>query len=158
MGTISYIDDNFQLVDCFRNRDYKNLGETIKNNKKDLTIYQDYDDSMFGCKIIKNQPLSDLFGDEYYVIRLACSNVDTLHNNKQLEIMVSAFSKLREFIDTQRGYYNLRLPTHIVDVIKAYNATITNGIFCGGTVEEMIYGKQVDIELKEGLKVFFWKF
>lgn len=155
MAVVSFVDDNFQLADAFLKRDYTELSSKIQENSRELTVCQQYDDVILGAKITKNNPLSEQFQDEFFVVRFQFSNIDTLHNEKQYENMLKMFGKLKEKMDGCHGYYNMRIPSHIVDAVKAYNQVFHEGIFCGGTVEEVIAKKQVEITPKEGLQVFF---
>lgn len=155
MSFISFIDDNFRLADSFLKRNYEELGKEIKQKKQELTICRQQDDLLAGCSITKNIPLTELFGDMFYVVRFSCANVNTLHDPKQLVLFMELFEDLNAIMNEKKGYYNLRVPSHIVDIVKAYNVTISNGMFCGGTVEEVIAGKKADSVLQKGLKIFF---
>ena len=42
-----------------------------------------------------------------------------------------------------------------MDVLKGFNKHLTGGIFCGGTVEQVVSGKEVEIPEREGIRVFF---
>lgn len=59
-----------------------------------------------------------------------------------------------EEISRKKGYYNLKLPTNIVDLIRAYNRLNQTFIFCGGTVEQYVYNTKVSDSNKSGLNVF----
>lgn len=99
---------------------------------------------MFGFHITRNQNVSQIYGMDCYVVRFIFSGVSQLHDSRQEQILCQLLTKLENYINTHKGYYNLRIPTHIVDLIKALNVTFINPIFCGGTVEELIHGKYVD--------------
>lgn len=99
---------------------------------------------MFGFHITRNQNVSKIYGMDCYVVKFVFSDVSQLHDSRQEQILCQLLKKLEHWINTHKGYYNLRIPTHIVDLIKALNATFMNPIFCGGTVEELIHGKYVD--------------
>ena len=142
---VSFIDDNFTLAEGFLKRDYTEIGNNIRKEKEKLTIYEEIDDLLVGCMVTKNIPLSNFL----------CANVDTMHNEKQMNCIIELLKKLKERMEKNKGYYNFRIPSHIVDIIKAYNVVFQGGIFCGGTVEEIISGKSVSNQLKDGLKVFF---
>ncbi len=152
---VSFIDDNFTLAEGFLKRDYTEIGNNIRKEKENLTIYEEIDDLLVGCMVTKNIPLSNLYKGEFYVVRFLCANVDTMHNEKQMNCIIELLKKLKERMEKNKGYYNFRIPSHIVDIIKAYNVVFQGGIFCGGTVEEIISGKSVSNQLKDGLKVFF---
>lgn len=155
MAKVSFIDDNFRLADSFIKRDYSDLAKEIENGKDELSYYQKQEELLAGYQIAKNIPLSELFQESYYVIRFVFANIDTMHDRKQEKCLKEVFESLKKHMETQKGYYNLRIPSHIVDAVKAYNYVLKEGYFCGGTVEELMTGKKVEHKLKEGLSVFF---
>ena len=110
---------------------------------------------LYGFHITTNSPLTELFKRPFYVVRFTFANVNTMHNAKQEVCMIELLKKLKEKIQQQKGYYNFRIPSHIVDLVKGYNEVFKEGYFCGGTVEEVISGKIVENKLKDGLRVFF---
>lgn len=113
------------------------------------------DGEVFGFHITKNQNVSQIYGMDCYVVRFVFSGISKMHDSRQEQILCQLLSKLKNHIDSCKGYYNLRIPTHIVDLIKAMNVTFMNPIFCGGTVEEMVYGKPVDTCNANNLKIEF---
>ena len=155
MGKVCFVDDNFRLSKCFVNRNYVELADKIEQEKESLTFYQEAGELIAGYHITKNEPLSILFQRTFYVVRFVFKDVDTMHDAEQEKCMTELFMVLKSHIETEKGYYNLRLPSHIVDAVKAYNAIFKEGYFCGGTVEELIHGKKVEYQLKGGIKVFF---
>ncbi len=57
-----------------------------------------------------------------------------------------------------KGYFNLRIPSHILDLIRAYNGCFMDceAYFCGGTVEEVQTRKADKEYLKHPeIKLFF---
>lgn len=155
MAKISFEDNNYKYVKCFVERDYSGLEKDILDNKEDLTHYIYSDSVLYGYRISKNVPLSNLYENDYYSVRFYFANIDTLHDDVQEKNIISLLEHLKERIENSKGYYNLRIPTHIVDLVRAYNQVITDTIFCGGTVEEYIYNKKVDDNNKNNLKLFF---
>ncbi len=155
MSKISFVDNNFQLVDSFLKRDYKDLAEKIRKEKDKLTFYKQQEDMLGGYQITSNEPLTALFGKPFFVVRFVFANIDSMHNKAQENDIIEIFRHLKQLIETQKGYYNIRIPSHIVDAVKAYNTVFQGGYFCGGTVEEVISGKKVEIRLRDGIKVFF---
>ena len=66
---VSFIDDNFTLAEGFLKRDYTEIGNNIRKEKENLTIYEEIDDLLVGCMVTKNIPLSNLYKGEFYVVR-----------------------------------------------------------------------------------------
>lgn len=155
MSKVSFIDQGAVLSACFIARDYAPLADRIVREKEQLTDYREQDGLLAGYQVNTNRPLTELFASPFLVVRFAFSGIDTMHDEAQEKLLIELFDSLKTYMETHRGYYNLRIPSHIVDAIKAYNRVMTGGIFCGGTVEELIAGKQVELRMKEGLSVFW---
>ena len=155
MEFIAYTDDIYKLCNANIKRDYSQIREEIINNKENLTYYYQKGESVWGYKIAQNQPLTDLYKLNVKVVRFYLSDIQTLHSDEQEQIMNHLISHLKEDMNREKGYYNLRVPAHIVDMIKAINSNISNSIFCGGTVEQYIHGKKIAIDMKDGIKTFF---
>lgn len=139
-----FVDDNLLLGDCYVNREYGNLKEKIIGGGYKATEAVVEEGEVFGFQITRNHNVSQIYGMDCYVVRFLFSGVSQMHDNKQEQILCQLLTKLKKYIDSHKGYYNLRIPSHIVDLIKALNLTFVNPIFCGGTVEELIHGKYVD--------------
>jgi len=139
-----FIDDNLLLGDCYIKREYGTLKEKIIGGGDDATDALVEEGELFGFHITKNHNVSQIYGMDCYVVRFIFSGVSQMHDNRQEQILCQLLNKLKHYIDSHKGYYNLRIPSHIVDLIKALNLTFLNPIFCGGTVEELIHGKYVD--------------
>ena len=155
MAKISFQDNNYKYVKCIVTRDYSALGQEILADKDDLTHYIYENDVLYGYKVAKNIPLSNLYEENYYSVRFYFVNIDTLHNEEQEKNIIQLLKHLNDKIENDKGYYNLRIPTHIVDLVRAYNQVFTDVIFCGGTVEEYVHNKQVDDNNKNNLTLFF---
>jgi len=155
MPVLSYMDNIFKLSHCFIKRDYSSIREEILSMKEELNFRYEEDGEIWGYQITRNMPVSGLYGFHAYVVRFYFTQIDTLHNAHQEEIMEKVFLALRHEIEMCPGYYNLRLPAHVVDVLKAFNRYMPGCIFCGGTVEQAVGGKEVDIPKREGIRVFF---
>lgn len=154
MGRISFEDNNDKYIKGFLKRDYAELGNEIIRKKEELTYYIEDESVLYGYKIAKNYPLTELYKADFYSVRFYFVNINTLHNDKQENSIIKLLCHLDKRIDECKGYYNLRIPTHIVDLIKAYNTVFANNIFCGGTVEEYINGKTVPDNNKNNLNLF----
>ncbi len=154
MAIISFEDNNYKYVKCFVERDYSNLSKEIIQNKEELTYYVEKDNVLYGYKIFKNVPLTNLYQDNFYSVRFYFADIDTMHKNSQEENIIALLTHLNNKMECDGGYYNLRIPTHIVDLVRACNRVITGSIFCGGTVEEYIHMKKVDDNNKNHLSIF----
>ncbi len=150
----SFVDDNFRYVRAFIKRDYNELAQEVIGKKDDYTFYIEKGDTLVGYTIARNNPVSELYGFEVHVVRFHFANFDTLHTEEQSELCNELISHLDNDMTMQKAYFNLRIPTQMVDLIKACNKILRNPIICGGTVEEFIVSKRVDDNLTEGLNVF----
>lgn len=155
MSVISFVDNNYKYAKSYIKRDYSELAKEIISDQEELTYSSYVDGILYGYKIASNKPLTELYGADFYSVRFYFANIDTMHNKMQEENMIIMMKHLSEDIEKKRGYYNLRIPTHVIDVVRAYNQVFTNTIFCGGTVEQYIYNKQVPDNNKNKLKVFW---
>lgn len=144
MQKISFVDDNLLLGDCYVKRDYSRLREKITGGGYGITGCLTDEEETYGFVIAKNQNVSNIYGMDCYVVKFIFSGVSQLHDDRQEQLLCRLLAKVKEHIASHKGYYNLRIPTHIVDLIKAVNATFESAIFCGGTVEELVHGKSVE--------------
>lgn len=155
MANISFIDDNLVLGTCHIRRKYDELRDKILNHQVTMTEQIVDNGKIYGYAVTRNVSVSDIYQMDCYVVRFIFSDASTLHDEKQEQILLQLIKQLKEHMELNRGYYNLRIPTHIIDLLKAVNEVFTNVIFCGGTVEEIIHGKQVEVPNKIGLRIGF---
>ena len=154
MSVISFIDDNTVLAKYYLQRDYIELSKQIKLEKENLTKYVEWEGMLGGYTVLKNEPLSKLYHGDFFVVRFFLADFQTEHRVKQEELLLELMQCLKENINGKKGYYNLRIPSHVVDIIRTYNNVFQNGFFSGGTIEEIIYGKNFPSDTRENLKVF----
>lgn len=155
MSMISFVDDNMVLAEYYLRRDYNELAKQIKLNKEELTKYVEYHGKLAGYTISKNKPLSKLYQDDFFIVRFSFANFQTEHEMQQEKLLLELMRCLKEHINEKGGCYNLRIPSHVIDIIRTYNAIFHFGHFCGGTIEEIISMKTVSCETQENLKIFF---
>lgn len=155
MAKIAFIDESKVLSKYYLQRNYSDLSEQIKKNCSFLTEYISFEDSLIGFEISKNKPLSDLFNRTFLVVRFSLANIKTEHQKIQEQKFTELMQRLYYIMEEQKGYYNLRIPSHIVDILKAYNTVFQGGYFCGGTVEEMIAGREVKCNFEKEVNIFF---
>ena len=149
----TYLDDNLLYAKAFLENDYSLLNEYI-DKIASFTYKKVVDNSIYGYVISVNKPLSDLYEFPFYVIRFIFKNFDLNHSLKQEEIMLELCQNLKKDLDSKRGYYNLRVPSHVVDLIKGINKTLDKCMLCGCTVEETTK-RTVEIKDSEDIKVFY---
>lgn len=154
MAKISYLDDDFKYAEAFIKKDYSEIAEEIRSKRKNLTASFEEDNKIYGYQITRNKLLSETYDSDFYVVHFCFSDIDTLHNIEQEKRILKLLENLMEDIKGKKGYYNLKLPTNIVDLIRAYNLLKEPFIFCGGTVEQYIYNQQVPDSNKNGLRIF----
>lgn len=153
MPTLSFIDNTTLLSKCYLKKDYSEIAEHIVNNVDSLTFYVKENDAIWGYKIASNEPLTKIYGFPFYVVRFYFKNMETLHSQEQIILLDQLFRVLKQEMDSNKGYYNVRVPAHFVDVTKAFNRNMKDYIFCGGTIEKVIHDKKLNINLKEGISV-----
>lgn len=133
MAVIPYIDDLFLMGEAQDKKSYEKLHNEILDRKNAMTDYVEFEEEIFGFLIHDNQVLSKLCDMPVKVIRFMFSGVETLHKPEQLVAMEQLFSKLFVRMQAEKVYYQLRLPGHVVDAVKAFQKISERGIFCGGT-------------------------
>lgn len=151
---INFIDDRYEMSKAFINKDSGSILKVVKENINDLTYYITKNEMILGFKISTNSSLSRLYKDNFFVVKFYMINVNALHNEEQYDMFVSLLKKLNAYIRENKGYYNVRIPTHIVDIIKAYNTVFKESYFCGGTVE-LALCKRKEIQANNTINVFF---
>lgn len=155
MAVMSFIDDNVLLGHATLNRDFSEIEQTICQKLEKYTYSFQEDDSIYAIDITKNTSLSDIYKMDCYVVRFVLLNINTLHAKKQEKSFIKLFEQIKIIMGEQTGYYNLRIPTHFVDAIKAYNKIFSNVMLCGGTVEWVGKKEDCDIIKKEDVEVFW---
>ena len=89
MPVLSYMDNIFKLSHCFVNRDYGSIRNEILDMKEELNYRYEEGGEVWGYRISKNIPVSGLYGFDAYVVRFYFTQIDTLHNAHQEQIMES---------------------------------------------------------------------
>ncbi len=154
MAIISYIDNDYKYIRAFIKRDYTEIAEEIKSCRDDLNYSFELNNKVYGYKITTNRLLTEVYGEDFFVVHFYFLNIDTLHDSEQESCIRKLLDHLMEEITEKKGYFNLKLPANIVDLIRAYNQLQQPFIFCGGTVEQYIYNTPVPDCNKSGLHVF----
>lgn len=155
MAIVSYVDNSSLLGRCYIEQSYQKLRTQILKEINSLTYYLEEGGNIYGYVISTNASLSSIYQFPCYVVKFAFSSIDTLHQERQEQLLGQLCAHLYGRVQSHRGYYNLRIPTHIVDLLKANNQYLERLIFCGGTVEEIYTGGMDFPPRREGLEVFF---
>lgn len=158
MAIVSYVDNNSLLGQCYVEHAYYKLRTRVLEEINSLTYYLEEEGNIYGYVISTNVSLSSIYQFPCYVVKFVFSAIDTFHRESQEQLLGRLCLHLYSFMQTHRGYYNLRIPTHIVDLLKAVNHHLEHLIFCGGTVDEIYIGGFDVPPLREGIEVFFADF
>lgn len=147
------------MAEAFLKRDYGNVSDYIKRNIGFLTHYYGDNDSLYGYTISENNSLTNIYGFNTYVVKFVFDNIETSHVDKQEKILLGLCNDLKKHFDDNKGYYVIRIPSHILDLNRAFNSVIFNDnrtLFCGGTIEEVQYDEVVkEYEKHREIKLFF---
>lgn len=154
MAKISYIDDDFKYAKAFIKRDYSEITDEVRHSMKELDFSFEENNKVYGYKITKNKLLSESYKTDFFVVHFYFVDIDTLHDLEQEKSILKLLQHLMKEIKWKNGYYNLKLPTNIVDLIRAYNLLEESFIFCGGTVEQYIYNQKAQDNNKSSLYIF----
>ena len=155
MSEAAYFDQNTLLAKCYAENSYESLREKILQEHDTYTKTIFRNGEVYGYTITLNQPLTSLYHFSCYVVKFVFSKIDTLHSQSQEEIMHILCVSLKEHIAAQKGYYTMRVPAHIVDLIRAINHDFTNLMFCGGIVEETLLGNPILPEINQDIEILF---
>lgn len=154
MAKITYMDDEYKYAKAFIKRDYSELAELLKSRRDEMSCSYESDGVLYGYDITVNRPLTQIYGADFYVVHFCFHNIDTMHDLAQEACICRLLDHLMAEIDARKGYYNLKIPTHIVDLIRAFNQLKHSFLFCGGTVQQYIYNREVAQNNKNGLRIF----
>lgn len=150
----SFIDDNFRYVKAYIQKDAEGLASEIIRDKDRLDYYLEDGEMLVGYSITRNEPVSRLYGFECKVVRFSLARVSNIHTKRQEALCTKLLEHLYNRMKTEKAYYNLRIPTHVVDLMRAYNVYFASAIMCGGTVEEYVFNKPVTGPQNQDLRVF----
>lgn len=154
MAKISYIDDEFKYIRAFIIRDYAKIADEVRDNLHLLTYSFVNGDRIYGYYISENSLLSAVYHMNFFVIHFCFVDVDTLHNEEQEKCMFRLMEHLVKEMQQRRGYYNIKLPANIVDLVRAYNRVHQPFLFCGGSVLQYVYGRKVSDCNENRLQVY----
>ena len=155
MSVVTYSDQNTLLGKCYITRSYVFLHDKILNERDTLTYSLCRDGEVYGYSVQPNQPLTELYHIPCYVVKFVFSAVDTLHQPGQEAVMDQLCAALKREVESVKGYYVLRIPAHIVDLIRAVNRNLNRILFCGGTVEEIYTESSKQITWSREIEVLF---
>lgn len=155
MAYVTYLDNNSLLGRCYATHSYEDLRQQVLNQKQNISYYLNQNHEIYGYDITVNIPLTKLYGFPCYVVKFLFSNIDTLHRSEQESIVSDLCNHLQEQIGEQKGYYNLRIPSHIVDLTKSINSQFQHLIFCGGTINEIYVNGFSMPKCRDGVRLFF---
>lgn len=152
---ISFVDDNLILSECYVNKNYARLKKMILEKEFGFSESLVESGEIFAFHITQNKPLSQIYNMDCYVVKFIFSGISTMHEEKQTKILQQLLGKLKDHINSHKGYYNLRIPSHMIDLVKTVNMVFADAIFCGGTVEELVHGTYVDSCNENNLEIGF---
>lgn len=155
MSKVAYNDKNDELCEAAVSKSYSKIKENIKKNIACLTYYLILDNEIYGYDVQINESLSEIFHGDFFVCKFVFSEIETMHNSETEQVLIELLKHLKQHIDQNKGYYNLRIPTHILDLMRAYNEIFDSAYLCGGTVEQYVHGKEISLKYKEGFHVSF---
>lgn len=128
----SYICNPSVLAKAHIDQDYFIVNQTIETQKATF-IFED-GKSKFGYKVHRNNPLSEIYGFEFWMVDFIFENINKLHTQTQLENMKKLCKHLKEYINQHKAYYNFRVPAHVIDLLTALNQEVDGFIFTGGII------------------------
>lgn len=152
IGNESFLDENISYAKAFLENDYEYLNKKI--DSLSLTYKKEIDGSLYGFVISKNEPLTKLYGFQFNVVRFVFKNFCSLHNNEQEKIIKEMCIDLKNKVDDTKGYYNIRIPSHIIDLVKGFNEIFKNYQLCGCTTEQGTC-KETIVKNDPELKIFY---
>lgn len=134
MSKVSYLYDISNLGVAFMNESFENIKEIIWNEKVKYSYKVPNVNEVYGYHIHRNEPLTNIYGFDFYMVDFIFSDISKVHNDYDYKNIRLMYLHLKEYIKSNKGYYNFRIPTHIVDLIKVHNDTFKENLLCGGIV------------------------
>lgn len=133
MEPVSYICDVELMGSAYLNKNYETLRAQIKNSQF-ITYSLNVGDDIFGFYIHKNEPLTRIYKFDVFMVDFLFSSTSRLHADMQEQIITKLLTEINNYIKQNKGYYNFRIPSNIVDLNKCFNKVFHNFIFCGGLI------------------------
>mgnify|MGYP000959969619 CR=1 FL=1 len=158
MSLLTYYLDISALGQAYINHNYEQLRQNILKGKVPLSFYLTNRNEVYGYHIHINSPLSKIYGFKVYMVDFVFSSISNLHLEEQEAIFLELFNYLKQEINATEGYYNFRLPTHIVDVLKSFNQIFEGYYVCGGLVTYISHQSNeilLKSEKKEKIKIVY---
>ena len=158
MSVVAYADNGIMMAKSYLGRQCSDLSKMIISHHEDYSFAIIENDDVYAYDIRKNESLSEIYGFDCFVIKFAFSSIDTLHGENQESVLKKLLLNLRERISGHKGYYNVRIPTHISDLTRAFNDVFSGSkqYFCGGTVEYVQTAfSEKEFEKHPDLKLFY---
>lgn len=150
----TYLDDCLLLGQGFLSRDYSSLREKVLSDKKNMTGCVDNAGEIYGYTISKNVPVSSLYMRDVFTVKFALSRVNKLHSDSQAISLSLLCFQLKQYIMEHPAYYIIRLPIHIMDLVRAFNEIQDGMYFCGGTTEQIAVSAPPEVARIDGGEVF----
>ena len=107
---------------------------------------------LYGYRISRNLSLTAIYGFPCYVVKFFFCGASLTHSPEQELLLHNLCEQLKS--EMKDGYYNLRIPSHLVDLIRAVNSVFHDLIFCGGTVQEICSQPIQNLSVSKGCHTF----
>lgn len=134
MSEISYVLDIGKLGVAYIKKDYTHLRETIISNLDAVSFHIKTGTEYMAYDIHINQPLTELYGFNIWVVDFMFSGIDTLSKESQLKSITNLLEHLKVEVRNKKGYFNFRVPAHIMDLLTSFNMVFCEALFCGGII------------------------
>ena len=145
MGKVTFTDNCSKMGAAYKARDFGPLGEELISRAKLNTYFSVVGDMFISYNVTVNKNLSRIYQDDFFVVKFDLVNVNSTHKDDQEAEIEKLFVSLKEYMESNPGYYNVRVPSHVVDIMRGFNSINGNAMFCGGTVEMIVTDNAPDV-------------
>lgn len=145
MGICAFVDDGVLMTKSFVEKDICLLKNYISSHHKDYSFCIMENNEYYCYDIVKNNPLTEIYNFNCYVVKFAFSSIDTLHDESQEKVLQKLLEQLKKETENINGYFNIRIPCHLSDLIVTFNSLFYGKDlqFCGGTIEQLHTGSDL---------------
>jgi len=134
VNLISYVEDRNLLAHCTDKRDYTEVRNLIDRERQKYSYVDESRGALFAYLIQEVKQLTRVYGCPFYSVEFAFKDLPMVFSEETEKDFSRMTSTLTGEILSRRGYYVLKVPSHIVGLISSLNSAQFRTVFTGGTV------------------------
>jgi ribosomal protein S18 acetylase RimI-like enzyme len=134
LNKISYIEDKNLYAYCNEIRNFDIINKQIESKRENLDYYIEIEDSIYGYEIKDIEPLSNIYGFNFFAVNFLFKNISHSFNEKEDVVIKKLILNLHQQIEKKQGYYIIKIPSFNNMLINQINLLDKKLLFAGGTV------------------------